>query len=143
MGYCSDDHGFRSSGFHTSFGEFFTLDATSVQVQALNQHVEFLENVLGIRLASADDSAQGGESEESEGTYSLGDSTTGILAIIGIYGILQGYQAYEGYRAFVSEFDEGDYFEAGAFLGKAVIDVAALAYLVLLAIQISEAGRRQ
>lgn len=67
--------------------------------------------------------------------------STGLLAIIGIYGILQGYQAFEGYKAFVTEFDEGDYFEAGAFLGKSVIDVAALAYLVLLAIQISNANK--
>ena len=64
-----------------------------------------------------------------------------MLAIIGIYGILQGYQAFEGYKAFVTEFDEGDYFEAGAFLGKAVIDVAALTYLVILAVQISRASK--
>lgn len=59
--------------------------------------------------------------------------------MIGVYGILQGYQAFEGYKAFVAEFDEGDYFEAGAYLGKAVIDAAAIFYLVLLALQVSQA----
>jgi len=60
------------------------------------------------------------------------------MAIIGIYGLLQLIQAYAGWVSFVTEFDQGDYFESGSFLGKALIDLASVAYLILLAIAVSK-----
>jgi len=54
--------------------------------------------------------------------------------MIGIYGVLQAYAAFEGWKAFVYEFDDGDYFESGAYLGKAIIDAVSVFYLVLMAI---------
>jgi len=132
LGYCNSDHGFNSGGFHTSFG-VFSLDMDAAQLERLNRGIELY---FGFQT----DEAQGGETTEQDddaGSVST-DTTTGLLAIIGIYGALQAYQAYEGYMAFVVEFDEGDYFEAGAFLGKSIVDVAALAYLILLALQISQ-----
>ena len=47
LGYCDDDHGFRSSGFHTSFGNF-SMDVANIE--ALSRRAELLERALGMKL---------------------------------------------------------------------------------------------
>ena len=64
------------------------------------------------------------------------DQATSIIAILGLAGALQGYAAYSAYITFVEQFDLGNYFESGSFLGKGIIDAASVLYLLILAIQI-------
>ena len=60
-------------------------------------------------------------------------STDSIVASIGLMGAAQALTAYESYLAYQSSWLNGAYFEAGAFLGSAIVDGFIVAYLFLLA----------
>ena len=73
-------------------------------------------------------SLYGQESSENQET-----STDSIVASIGLMGAAQALTAYENYLAYQSSWLNGAYFEAGAFLGAAMVDGFIVAYLFLLA----------
>ena len=83
LGYCGMDHGFRSGGFHTSFG-IIELDSTHA-VEQLTTFDGLWDLFFGEGWSSLQD-------DEVDSTGS--DTTNSLLAIIGIYGILQAYQAF-------------------------------------------------
>jgi len=55
-------------------------------------------------------------------------------------GAAQGYAAYQSYLSFNEQWVAGEYFDAGAFLGAALVDGAILMYLLLLAGAINDAA---
>lgn len=50
--------------------------------------------------------------------------------------VILAFQAVQGYVNFVQDFDDGDYFESGAFLGGAVVDVTVFFYIIILAAEL-------
>ena len=63
-----------------------------------------------------------------------------MIAVISLTAVILGFQAFQGYVNFVHDFDEGDYFESGAFLGGALVDVTVFVYLIVLAVELGAAS---
>ncbi len=50
--------------------------------------------------------------------------------------VILAFQAVQGYTNFVADFDDGDYFESGAFLGGAAVDTTVFFYILILAVEL-------
>lgn len=59
---------------------------------------------------------------------------------MGIVGAVQAYAAYQSYLSFNAQWLAKKYFDAGAYLGSALVDAAVVIYLLLLVGSISEAA---
>jgi len=69
---------------------------------------------------------------------SSSDSDDSLLANIGLLGAAQALTAYENYLSFNERWLSERYFEAGTFLGAAIVDGAIVFYLFLLAGALNE-----
>ena len=60
-----------------------------------------------------------------------------IIAVMALTATILAFQAFVSYVNFVKDFDDGDYFESGAFLGGSLVDVVNVVYIIILIVEIS------
>lgn len=108
---------------NTAVTDIFTLD-----LQDLSQKAEIVNPLMG--YFSKMFGLYGQDSSSSD--------DNSLLASIGLLGAAQALTAYENYISFTDRWTNEKYFEAGTFLGAAIVDGAIVLYLFLLAGAVNE-----
>jgi len=141
LGQCSadaknaEDHGFNSDqGFSTDV--MSGLDLFTLDVDGVNHFIESDHSPFGYFLQMFGLYGQ----DSSSGEVSQTDS---IIASLGIMGASQGYAAYQNWLTFNERWLAESYFDAGTFLGAALVNAAIVLYLVLLAGAVNDAASAQ
>ena len=129
MGMCGEEekgnHGsFDANGQTSAIRDIFTLD-----IENLKEKAGIDNPLMGYFSKMFDLYGQDSSSSNSD------DS---LLANIGLLGAAQALTAYENYLSFNERWLSERYFEAGTFLGAAIVDGAIVFYLFLLAGALNE-----
>lgn len=138
MGLCSkDDHGFNdSTGGVTgdTFAGNFLLDIFTLDIEDLKDQANvtdplsfYISKIYGLF----------GQTSSSETTDT---STAALIGTIGLLGAAQALTAYNNYLYFNESWIAEKYFEAGAFLGAAIVDGFIILYLFLMAGAVSDSS---
>jgi len=143
MGSCdSDSHGFRDpgSGFwanpEVTMYDLFTIDVHDFvdKYDGSSQYRDSQDWNLPdahVLVEYAKSMLLGQSAEED-------DAMTALIANLLLLGGYTALQVYADYLTFLNRWENDDFFNAGAFLGRAIVNGVVVLYIVLLAVNLRE-----